>query len=36
MDRAAAFLLWPHAALQLAPRALHHLTRTLTKENPTV
>lgn len=29
-----AFLLWPLAVLQLAPRALHHLTRTLTvKEN---
>lgn len=30
-----AFLLWPLAALELTPRAIHHLYRTLTKENPT-
>lgn len=28
-----AFLLWPLAALQLTPRILAHLHRTLTKEN---
>jgi hypothetical protein len=30
-----AFLLWPLAALQLVPRTLHHLYRTLTKETTT-
>jgi hypothetical protein len=30
-----AFLLWPLAVLELTPRALHHLYRTLTKENTT-
>lgn len=28
----SAFLLWPIAALELAPRALAHLIRTLTKD----
>lgn len=28
----SAFLLWPLAALELAPRILAHLHRTLTKE----
>jgi hypothetical protein len=28
-----AFLLYPLAVLELAPRILHHLTRTLTKGN---
>jgi hypothetical protein len=31
----SAFLLWPLAVLQLGPRTLHHLYRTLTKEKPT-
>lgn len=29
----SALLLWPLAVLHLAPRALTHLYRTLTKEN---
>jgi hypothetical protein len=29
----SAFLLWPLATLELTSLALHHLARTLTKEN---
>jgi hypothetical protein len=31
----SAFLRWPLAVWQLTPRTLHHLHRTLTKENTT-
>jgi hypothetical protein len=30
-----AFLLWPLAVLELTPRALHHLARTLTPKETT-